>query len=379
MSASGRAQAVGRKLASDGPWATAVQAWVVARVLALAGTLFARVAASYLVHQRTFPLRQGPFGWLAWDGGWYEAIARHGYGALDKQALRFFPLYPMAGKALAWLLGGNTQLALLILANAGALGAGVLIYKLVSFETGDAVKARRSVWYLALFPASFVLVWAYAEPLFLCAAIGAFLAYRRGNWWWAALAGLAAALLRPVGCLLAIPALIELVRSRRREPIARPDRIAAVVAPIAGLAAYLAWVGVRFHDWALPYTVQEGLRGKTINPASRLIDGLKELGGPSGLKQGLHIPFALIFVVLVIVVLWRWPVSYGLFAAAVLIVSLGSANINSLERYALGAFPLILGLVTVTDDERLDRIVFACTSASYVALCGLALVGAYVP
>jgi hypothetical protein len=368
------------RILGRGPLATAAQAWVVARALTLAGTLLARVAADHLTGHLTPTLRAGPFGWMSWDGGWYEAIARHGYGALDHEALRFFPLFPMLGKALAWVLGGNTQLALLVLANAGALGAGVLLHRLVVFETGDGRRAARAVWYLALFPAAFVLAWGYAESLFLCAAIGAFLAYRQGRWWWAAVAGLAAGLLRPVGCLLVAPALIEVVRARGRDRgLAPSDQVAAVLAPIAGLAAYLAWVGVRFHDWALPYTVQEGLRGKTINPASRLVDGLKQLGGPDGLKQGLHTPFALIFVVLVVIVLWKWPVSYGVYAAAVLVVALGSANINSLERYALDGFPLVLALVSITDDERVDRAVFSCSAAGLVALSSLALVGAYVP
>ena len=369
-----------KRILGRSAFATSLQAWVVARILTLAGTLAARVSADHLTGKLTLSLHAGPFGWMSWDGGWYEAIARHGYGALDHEALRFFPLFPMAGKVLAWVLGGNTQLALLVLANAGALAAGMLLHQLVMFESRDEARASRAVWLMALFPAAFVLVWGYAESLFLCAAIGAFLAYRKGNWWWAALAGLAAGLLRPVGCLLAAPALIEVVRGRGRRS-ARPDvdQVAAVLSPIAGLAAYLIWVQIRFHDWALPYTVQEGLRGKTINPASRLVDGIKQLGGPDGLKQGLHTPFALIFVVLLIIVLWRWPISYGVFAAAVLLVALGSANINSLERYALDGFPLVLGLVSITDDERVDRAVFACSSAGLVALSTLALVGAYVP
>jgi hypothetical protein len=233
---------------------------------------------------------------------------------------------------------------------------------------------------LALFPSAFVLAWAYAESLFLCAAIGAFIGYRRGRWWWAALAGLAAGLLRPVGCLLAIPAVVEVVRTRGRgRKLVSTDQAAAVLAPVAGLIAYLAWVGVRFGDWFAPYTVQEGLRGKTVDPITRLVDGVKQLGGSQGLKQGLHVPFAVIFVVLVLVVLWRWPVSYGLFAAAVLVVALGSANINSLERYALGGFPIVLGLVTISGDDRVDRIVTAGSAATMVALASLALVGAYVP
>ncbi|HVX17514.1 MAG TPA: hypothetical protein VHA73_05735 [Acidimicrobiales bacterium] len=354
--------------------------WLFARVLVVVASLLARVSTKWLVGHPFTANVHGPLGWVSWDGSWYETIARGGYGHLGKESLRFFPLFPMLGKALGWVLGGNTQLALLALANVGALGAGLLLHRLVLDETGDRAAASRSVWYLALFPSAFVLAWAYAESLFLCAAIGAFIGYRRGRWWWAALAGLAAGLLRPVGCLLAIPAVVEVVRTRGRgRKLVSTDQAAAVLAPVAGLIAYLAWVGVRFGDWFAPYTVQEGLRGKTVDPITRLVDGVKQLGGSQGLKQGLHVPFAVIFVVLVLVVLWRWPVSYGLFAAAVLVVALGSANINSLERYALGGFPIVLGLVTISGDDRVDRIVTAGSAATMVALASLALVGAYVP
>lgn len=360
--------------------AVVVPAWLLARLLAVTASVLAKVGTNKLIGHRTLAVFHGPLGWVSWDGGWYEQIARHGYEPLAKEALRFFPLYPLAGRALGWVFGGNTDVALLVLANAGALGAGVLIYHLVIHETGNRALASRSVWYLALFPSAFALVWAYAEPLFLCAAIGAFLAYRRERWWWAALAGLAAALLRPVGCILVLPAVVEIVRTRglgRRAVGA--DTVAAVVAPVAGLVAYLAWVGAKFGDWFAPFTVQEGLRGNTVDPFTRLVDGFKQLTGPEGLKQGLHVPFAVLFVVLVVVVFWRWPVSYGLFAAAVLIVSLGSANINSLERYALNAFPIVLGLVSLTDDDRVDRVVLAGSAGGFVALAGLGLLGAYVP
>lgn len=355
-------------------------AWLLARVLAVTATVLARVGTKHLIGHPVAPAVRGPLGWVSWDGGWYEVIAKHGYGGLDKEALRFFPLFPLMSRAASWVLGGNTQLALLVLSNAGALGAALLLHRLVVHETHDQAMAARAVWYLALFPSAFVLCWAYAESLFLCAAIGAFLAYRRGRWWWAAGAGLCAGLLRPVGCLLAAPALIEAVRGQGRgrgSPGA--GRVAAVVAPVAGLAAYLAWVGVRFGDWAAPYTVQEGLRGKTVDPVTRLVDGFRQLTGPDGLKQGLHVPFAVIFVVLLVVVLWRWPVSYGVFAGAVLVVSLGSANINSLERYALAGFPLVLGLVSITGDDRVDRAVTAGSAGALVALAALALIGAYVP
>lgn len=361
-------------------------AWLLARLLAGAGTLFARVAADRIHGGPTVQLHQGFLGWVSWDGGWYQSIAHYGYGSIGREALRFFPLYPWASKVVGYAFGGRVDPALLLVANACALVATVLLRRLVLHETHDEHLARRAVWLFSLFPAAFVLAWAYAEPLFLLAAIGMFLALRQRRWWWAALAGVVAALTRPVGIALVLPAVVEVFAAFRGRAGAshRSGRgvaggVAAVLGPIVGTGAYLAYVGVRFGDWARPFTVQEGLRGDTINPATRLFDGVKELFGAEQLKSGLHTPFAIAFVILLVVVFWRWPLSYGLFAAAVLVVSLGSANINSLERYGLDAFPLVLGLASLTFDERAERAAIAASAAGFVALAGLALLGAYVP
>ena len=63
-------------------------------------------------------------GLSGWDAGWYETIARFGYAPLGHQALRFFPLYPLMGRALAELPGVGAGAALVVLANLSCAGGG---------------------------------------------------------------------------------------------------------------------------------------------------------------------------------------------------------------------------------------------------------------
>ena len=98
-------------------------------------------------------------GLLAWDGTWYDVIARNGYLDADDPALRFFPLYPLLGRWLGWI-GDRPDIALVVVANVAALAAGVLLHRLTLEETGDAAAAQRSARLLALFPSAFVLVLA---------------------------------------------------------------------------------------------------------------------------------------------------------------------------------------------------------------------------
>jgi O-antigen ligase len=101
--------------------------------------------------------------------------------------------------------------------------------------------------------------------------------------------------------------------------------------------------------------------------------------GAERLGDGLHIPFAIAFVALLVLTFRWWPVSYGIFAAIVLAAALGAENLNSLERYGLNAFPLALSLAVATRNAKFDRVVTTVLAGGVVALSALAWTGAYVP
>lgn len=352
--------------------------WLAARALVAVAYILALGVAHHWLDGGTTPMLRE--GLIAWDGTFYRDIATVGYHGLPVEALRFFPLYPLGTRGLGWLLVGHIDVALLVIANGASLAMAVLLRRLALLETGDEALAERAVWFTALFPSAFVLVWAYAEGLFLLATVGAFLAARSRRFEIAAALGLVAALTRPLGVLLAVPIAIEALRNRRE--VDGPGvvaRFVAVGAPVAGLALYLGWVGAAFGNPRLPFTVQNELRGDVLNPVVRLIRGLGDLVGPERFGDGLHIPFALAFLALLVVVFRRWPASYGAYAALVLLAALSADNLNSLERYGLNAFPLVLALAGITAAPRLERLALAVGAGGLVSLCALAWLGVYVP
>lgn len=353
-------------------------AWLTARVLVVAAYVVAVAVADRLTPgSRPVPLDESL---VAWDGTWYRDIASLGYDAVAEEGLRFFPLFPLLGRGLGVVLPGDDAFALVVVANVASLVLAVLVRRLVLAEGRGTGAADRSVWLSALFPSAFVLTWAYAEAVMLAASVGAFLALRRGRWWWATLAGLVAGATRPLGLLLVLPAAIEVARRwRDLDGAERAGGVAAVAGPAVGTGAYLVWVGVVYGDPWLPFTVQGELRGESVNLVSRLWDGVGDLLGPERFGDGLHLPFAVVFLVLLVETFRRWPVSYGVFAAAVLLVSLSAENLNSLERYGLNAFPIVLTLALLARDPRVDRVVTTLTAGGFVALASLAWLGAYVP
>ena len=148
-------------------------------------------------------------GLLSWDAAWYRDIARGGYDAVAREGLRFFPLFPLLGRAVSWVPGIGASNAVLIVANLSALALGYVLYLLVMHERDDPALARRAVWLVYLVPPSFVLVMGYAEATFMTAAAIVLLTLRTRRWWIAAAVAFAAGLVRPVGALLAVPAAVE--------------------------------------------------------------------------------------------------------------------------------------------------------------------------
>ena len=368
-------------------------AWFAARLLVIGSW----VLAATVVQGLELSPRPNAFddGLLAWDAAWYRDIVRVGYDGLAAEGLRFFPLFPFLASLIEAVTPLRAGASLLLVSNSAALGLSVALRRLVLHETGDDDLARRAVWLMNLLPPAFVLVWGYSESLMLLLAVACFSALRRERWRSAAMFGALAALARPLGLFLVVPAAIEVlavVRSNgdgsiRRLPAALSATGAstltamgaAVAGPVLGTGAFLGWVWIRYGDPLLPVSTQGEFRGEAVDPITRLVRGVTDLGGGEALGDGLHLPWAVGFLVLLIAA-WRLlPTSYGAFATVVLIAALSADNLNSLQRYGLNAFPLTVAAAHLVADPRLERATLAIGGAGVVALSTLSMLDAYVP
>jgi len=364
-------------------WAlrTAVVPWFAARAV-VGGAL----AVAHELVTQTKPLASVATrvhqGLLGWDAGWYESIARHGYAGAGHSSLRFFPLVPLLARALSSVPGIGVGAALVVVANASAFAAVVLLAMLARRETGDTSLARRAAWLLCLAPPAFTQVMGYAEATLLALSVGTLLALRARAWWWAAALGLAAATTRPVGVLLVIPAAIEALRGRPHPgPGRRSARTAAVAGPALGLGAFLAWVGWRYGDFLAPLEEQQqgSHRGGVADPLRTLAHDASLLVHGRHLGSALHLPWAIVAIAVLVVALRRWPAAYPAYAAGVLAVALTASNLDGFERYALSAFPLVLAGATVTSSRRVERAVLTLSAAGLALYALLAFTNLYVP
>jgi hypothetical protein len=366
---------------------TAAAPWLAARALVLAALVVARelVSDGVLSAKSAARVHQGLLGW---DAGWYQSIAAHGYGSKSSGSLRFFPLVSILARGLGEIPGISVGAGLLVVANLSALGAAAALACLVRHETGDTKLARRAAWLLCLAPPAFTFVMGYAEATFVLLCVGSLFAMRCRHWWVAAGLAVLAGLARPLGALLAVPAIIECSRTWRSAHSTysqtRSKRSAALVAVIAGplgCGAFLAWAGWRYGDAFAPLRRQEqsGHRGALADPIRTLAHDASLLVHGKHLGTALHLPWVILAIVLLVACATKWPASYSAFAFCILAVALTASNLDSFERYALSAFPLVLGAASMMRSSRYETAVFVLAAGGLVCYSVLAFTGVYVP
>lgn len=342
----------------------ALPGWVAGRVLTGLGWLGAAVIVAVRDGARTVQQEQGLF---AWDGAFYRDIAEHGYAFVGPEGARFHPLLPFVGQS---------GFGVLVVVHIAALLAAAVVHRLCVEVLGDRDLAGRAATLVGIAPASFCLVLAYAEAPFLLLSGLQLLALHRRRWGWVGVLGVLATLARPLGVLLAVPALVVAWQDGRWRRLS-PGVLAALAGPPVAFLAWLWWVDDRFGDAGAPVRVQTGLRDGTHLPPLRLLEAVGELF-TDPLGDGLHLPFGLLLVALTWVAWRRLPLAWAAYAVVSVLVILSAGNLNSIERYGLGALPLVVAGASMAAG-RWWRPTVVVSSLLLVGMAALAWTGDYVP
>jgi hypothetical protein len=343
------------------------------------------------------------FGWLGdllaapvarWDSAWYLEIARYGYrpdlGAASVPRDAYFPLYPLAIRALSWL-GTPLVLAGVLVSLAAFALALYGIHRLTTLELGRAGSdtARLAVLVTAFAPMAFFLSAVYSESLYMALSVGVFWSARHGRWAWVGVLGALATATRNTGIVLLVPALIfYLYGPRENRPPDRPsaeragggergwqarpryrlgrDCLWLLLMPL-GAVAFGAYLGLERGN-PLGFMHAEGTWGRHLTaPFAGAWDGLvaafdgaRQLlsfqarhvyftaGGGSPTVSAEHdllmVAFLAFALVAIVGALRRLPIAYGSYALAALALPLSdpvrSEPLQSLPRFMAVLFPL---------------------------------------
>lgn len=328
-------------------------------------------------------------GWDKQDAMWFLQIAQHGYSAHNASAA-FYPAYPLLIRVVGYLCLGHLLLAAYLVSNGALLAALVILYRLTEREYNEAT-ARRAVLYLCIFPTAFFLFDTYSEALFLLAAVAALALARSGRWGWAGLVGIVATLTRSAGvavvAALAAEAIHQAIEGRSGARPGRGTRLSLVPAtivrlgasalPLAGLAGYLLFWQLRYHDWYRPIRLENSNWGRVFTlPSQTLWHGLTMAWqyGQAGNAGWWTLDFVLVAagIVLAVWVTVRARPVYAVYAWTSILLFLSAAwpgrPLASDPRYLVTIFPLIWPLAL------LGRRAGAHQAVVGVSAAGLAIV-----
>ncbi|MEV7232357.1 hypothetical protein AB0M79_35965 [Polymorphospora sp. NPDC051019] len=310
--------------------------------------------------------------WFAWDSFLYDHLARL---PLDQPWRDFgFPLlYPFLARPLAPLLGGDTTLALLVVANAAFVG--VLYYAhqlgerlLTGATTGAAGgsatdgggdrAARRFVRYLVLLPTAFLFHAALTESLFLCLALATFYYAEKRRWPLVGVVGFFLALSRSAGFFVVLPLALLLLGQGgyRLGPRALRGYLRTgwplLLLP-AGWLTFMAFCRWQSGDWfAYKHAQEEGWNIRVQNPFGVLWHGVTGTAP----RDAVRVWIAVVVLAVLVTGARRLGMPYLVYGVMMVLVplSMGPPVYKSLLRYLLAVFPVALVLASWARRPKVD-------------------------
>lgn len=302
-----------------------------------------------------------------WDGRWLLGIAGGGYDGVPpglsdafgnrtaETPLAFFPGYPGAVGVIKWITGTPA----LASGIAVSLAAGVfLAYGLAALgELVPGGSRRVGLYLVALVAAAPMgIVWSmtYSEGLFCALSVWALVAVLRRQWVIAGTCAAFAGTVRPTaGAVLVAVGLAMVIAAARRQDGWRPW-VGGLIAPL-GLIGYLTYVAIRIGSPSGWFDLQQRGWNSQFDAGKatvRFSYGVL-VAGRSVLEVGTLIVLAGALVLLVVCIRTKVPWPLWAYAAAVLVMDVGSNGLmNSKARLALPAVTLLIPVALALAKRR---------------------------
>ncbi|MBI3380081.1 glycosyltransferase family 39 protein [Candidatus Gottesmanbacteria bacterium] len=299
-----------------------------------------------------------------WDGQWYLKVAKEGYhwiGPTVQANVAFFPLYPLSAKIIS-LITGNLELSFIIVSHVSFFIFLVFSYKISKLFSSEKL-AFRSIWYLAIFPLSFVFSVIYGESLFFMLCSGSLYYAYKNKWTAAAIFGFLATLTRFSGLVLLPTLLYYYFKTKKIHKFT--EIIKLFIIPL-GVIFFSFYLWIKVGDFWAYFHVLKAWRIVYQNPALTIlstfsmIQTLPKIHYFTALGV-LDLSIFVFFIILLILSYKRLPRELFLFSTLIFLTyvfkswdprffySLGSTN-----RYLFEAFPLFFTLAKLGKNKLFD-------------------------
>jgi Gpi18-like mannosyltransferase len=291
--------------------------------------------------------------WYRFDTVHYIEIAEMGYLENDHNAA-FPPLLPVLIRLANFVIPSAMGSAMLV-SNLAAFFSLWLLIVLIR-ENFSTELAKQAVFWLAVFPTTFVLFIPYTESLFLVLMLATMLTTKRKQWGLAALFAGLATLARFLGILLTILFVWEALRTilEQKKFVISKDWVVPLLAGLTPALFYLGHLGVLkyyFHA-ALPWeAISIVWNGEWMWPWVGFVATIQKLNiiPIQALKVGMVFDLiSVIFVPVTLIVTRKklpidWQLFFWLLYIAIVSFTNNGAYISTF-RHALPIIPIYLFL-----------------------------------
>ena len=293
----------------------------------------------------------------SWDGEWYLEIVRTGYPGyvppditffqLEARAA-FFPFFPFVVSAVSRVVDVVVSIDpayIALMVNSVMAVVAIVLVGVLARRLFDVQVAQRAMVLFAIFPGSFVLSYAYAEPIFLVLALACMLMLLDERW---LLAGLFAALgtaTRPNGvALVAACAVASFVAIRARRDWS--SLVAPLLAP-AGIVAFHLYLTFQTGEWGVWFRVQsEAWDEGTSFGATAVSNTFEFFASPFASPTDAITALTFLCMIAGLWCLWRKPLPSPIVAyvAVILALMLIPLTVTARPRFVFTAFPLLISV-----------------------------------
>ncbi|MHB0867178.1 MAG: mannosyltransferase family protein [Thermoleophilia bacterium] len=318
--------------------------------------------------------------WYHWDASWYMSIAADGYQWLvdDQSNVAFFPLYPMAVRALGLILGSRYLIAGLALSSLFLCGGMLFMYRLIRDEFGADI-AGRAVLLMAIFPTSVFFTTMYSESLFLMTSVATFYYARRDRWLAAGCWGLLAAATRITGLWLLLPLVWELLSQKGFSPRKLAPGAASLLLVPGGLGLYMLFLYLKFdRPFAFAETQITGWGHELATPWAAVTRDLGYLTQNGELWVVYELLASAFIVVCLLLGLRRLRGSYSIYILASLLAPVLSGTTRSMSRYILVVFPVFILMAQMTKKPVMRYAVYSVSLVLLAVATGAFATGRWV-
>ena len=282
-------------------------------------------------HQRVIDAQPLLHGFLPFDSEHYYTIAAEGY-TTHSYSQAFFPLYPLAVRAVSTIM--PIDAAMLVVSWTCTFGAAIFVYLWAAAELRThpltvGKLPQTLLLLLAVYPFSFFCIMGYPESLFIMMTAASLYSYRTNHLFMAGLLGALSSLTRFHGIFLAVFFITDYLFRRRWNDWRR--LMPALMTPI-GLLAFMLY---QWHTFGNPLAFID-IQRLWYRFSGTIVSGIVETLTP------ISVGVVLLAAALIILTYHTLSKPLAFYVACSFFVPVLSGSLDSLNRYALSAFPIFL-------------------------------------